>query len=460
MHGCLSSASEKAIEYCLWSNFKHISCRWLQLPLAPLPDGVDQGVMNSVPRPVRFILATIVIDAIGFGIIMPVMPDLLMTVGAMDVAAAARFGGMLALLYAGFQFLLGPVLGNLADRYGRRVILLGSLAGYSANFALMAFAPNLAWLIAGQALAGIFGSTYAPAQAALADITAPADRARIFGYVGAAFGIGFVIGPVIGGLLGGSGPRMPFFAAALLAAANFVYGLIYFPETLKPENRRGFNWRRGNPFGALKTLGRLPGILPIGLVLLLWQVASLVYPLTWGYYLIASFDASPGMIGASLTFVGMSFALVQFFLTGRIVARISERRAAILGLCAASTAFLGFAMAPHIPLAMLTVLIMPFGSIIQPSLAAMISQRGSATNQGEIQGFTASIMSLGSMIAPIMLNPTIAHFTAANAPLKLPGAAFLVATGIALIALFITVRMRSSLSADQPRDAGDHFVSH
>jgi MFS transporter, DHA1 family, tetracycline resistance protein len=416
--------------------------------------------MASIPPAVRFILATIVIDAIGFGIIMPVLPDLLMEVGQMDVAAAARFGGLLSLLYAGFQFLLGPVLGNLADRFGRRSILLGSLAGYSLNFALMALAPSLGWLLAGQALAGVFGGTYGPAQAALADITKASDRARIFGYVGAAFGVGFTIGPVIGGLLGEFGPRMPFVAAAVLAAANFVYGMIYFPETLGHENRRPFDWRRGNPFGALRTFGRLPGVIALGTVLLLWQISSLIYPLTWGYYLIASFDASPRMIGISLTFVGVSLALVQFFLTGRIVARVGERRAAIIGLCAASTAFLGFAIAPHFPWALLALLVMPFGSVIQPSLSALMSQRGSANNQGEVQGFTASIMSLGAMIAPITFNPTLAHFTATNASQKFPGAAFLLAMIIALVALGFVVRMRSGGSAGQPRDAGDHFVSH
>jgi MFS transporter, DHA1 family, tetracycline resistance protein len=416
--------------------------------------------MNFVSPPVRFILATIVIDAIGFGIIMPVMPDLLMEIGQIDLAAAARFGGLLSLLYAGFQFLLGPVLGNLADRYGRRPILLGSLGGYSVNFALMAVAPNLGWLIVGQALAGIFGGTYGPAQAALADITKPSDRARIFGYVGAAFGVGFTIGPAIGGLLGEFGPRMPFIAAATLAAANLVYGMIYFPETLSKEHRREFDWRRGNPFGAFKMLGRLPGIIPIGLVLLLWQVASLVYPLTWGYYLIAGFDASPRQIGISLTFVGVALALVQFFLTGRIVARVGERRAAIIGLCAASTAFIGFALAPHFPLAMLALLIMPFGSIIQPSLSAMVSQRGQANNQGEIQGFTASIMSLGAMIAPLTLNPTTAYFTAVGASLRLPGAAFILALLIALTALMIMVLMRSVASTDQARDTGDDLIGH
>lgn len=398
--------------------------------------------MSNLPSSVRFVLFTIVIDAIGFGIIMPVMPTLLMDVGNLDVAAAAQFGGLLSLVYAGFQFLLGPTLGNLSDRFGRRPVLLGSLAGYSVNFALMALAPNLAWLIAGQALAGIFGGTYGPAQAALADITGPQDRARVFGFVGAAFGIGFTLGPMIGGLLGEFGPRMPFYAAAALAALNLIYGLTIFPETLAPENRRVFEWRRANPLGALKAIGHLPGIVPLALVLLLWQIASLIYPLTWGYYLIAGFDASPRVIGMSLTVVGITMAAVQMLFTGRIVARFGERRSAMIGLTAASTAFLGFAIAPHFPLAFVVMLIMPFGSLVQPSLSAMVSKRGQVDNQGEIQGITASIMSLGAMIAPVTLNPVLAYFTGAGAPMIVPGAAFGVSAVIALTALAVVSRMR------------------
>ena len=398
--------------------------------------------MSNLPPSVRFVLFTIVIDAIGFGIIMPVMPSLLMDVGNLDVAAAAQFGGLLSLVYAGFQFLLGPTLGNLSDRFGRRPVLLGSLAGYSVNFALMALAPNLAWLIAGQALAGIFGGTYGPAQAALADITGPQDRERVFGFVGAAFGIGFTLGPMVGGLLGEFGPRMPFYAAAALAALNLVYGLTIFPETLAAENRRVFKWRRANPLGALKAIGHLPGIVPLALVLLLWQIASLIYPLTWGYYLIAGFDASPRVIGMSLTVVGITMAAVQMLFTGRIVARFGERRSAMIGLAAASTAFLGFATAPHFPLAFVVMLIMPFGSLVQPSLSAMVSKRGQVDNQGEIQGITASIMSLGAMIAPVTLNPVLAYFTGAGAPMIVPGAAFAVSAVIALTALAVVSRMR------------------
>jgi MFS transporter, DHA1 family, tetracycline resistance protein len=404
--------------------------------------------MSSLPHSVRFILATIVIDAIGFGIIMPVMPALLMDVGGLDVSAAARFGGLLALLYAAFQFLLGPTLGNFSDRYGRRPVLLGSLAGYSLNFAVMAAAPNLGWLIAGQALAGVFGGTYGPAQAALADVTEPKDRARAFGYVGAAFGVGFTLGPLIGGVLGEFGPRMPFYAAAALAAINFIYGMTIFPETLSAENRRGFDWRRANPLGAFRALGHLPGIIPLGGALLLWQIASLVYPLTWGYYLIAAFDATPRAIGLTLTIVGVSMASVQFFATGRIVAHFGERRAAIIGLSAAGLAFVGFALIPAYLPALILCLAMPFGSLVQPTLSALVSRRGRADNQGEIQGFTSSILSLGAMLAPVILNPTLAYFTAPGDSLHVPGAAFVVATLFVMATLAIVMRMRTDPSTE------------
>ena len=416
--------------------------------------------MSAIPPQVRFVLATIVIDAIGFGIIMPVMPDLLMEVGGLDVSAAARFGGLLSLLYAAFQFVIGPTLGNLGDRFGRRPVLLGSLVGYSVNFALMAAAPNLGWLLVGQALAGVFGGTYGPAQAALADISAPADRARIFGYVGAAFGIGFTLGPAIGGLLGEYGPRMPFYAAAALAALNFIYGLTIFPETLAFENRRAFDWRRANPLGAFRSLGKLPGIIPIGIVLLLWQIASLVYPLTWGYYLIASFGATPQIIGISLMFVGVSMTIVQMFVTGRCVSRFGEKQTAMIGLAAASLAFTGFAIAPHFLPALLLGLAMPFGSLVQPALSALISQRGQANNQGEIQGFTASVMSVGAMIGPVTLNPVLAHFTTPHAGLIIPGAAFILTTLITMTALMAVSRIAIGRSGDEASNRGDNLVSH
>jgi MFS transporter, DHA1 family, tetracycline resistance protein len=408
--------------------------------LFPWPLG---NALAALPSTVRFILATIVIDAIGFGVTLPVTPQLVMDVGGMDVSGAAKFGGMLALLYAGFQFIFGPIIGNLGDRFGRRPILLGSLAGYAINFALMGVAPSLGWLLVGQALAGIFGGSYGAAQAALADVTDPKDRARVFGFVGAAFGVGFTFGPVLGGLLGEIGPRIPFFAASALGALNFVYGLTIFPETLKPEHRRAFDWKRANPLGALSGLGRMPGMALLGVLLVIWQVASLVYPLTWGYYLIAAYGATPRQIGLTLAFVGVSMTAVQMLLTGRIVARFGERGAAMIGLGGAATAFLGFAIAPHWHWAALSLLVMPLQSIVQPCLSALVSQRGSANNQGEVQGFAAAMMALGSLIGPVTLNPALAWFTSPSAPFQMPGAAFLLSFALALFALVLIALARA-----------------
>ncbi|MEY3657826.1 MAG: hypothetical protein RL425_587, partial [Pseudomonadota bacterium] len=206
---------------------------------------------QAIPPAIRFLLGTILLNAIGFGIIIPVMPELVMDLGHASLSEATAIGGSLSLLYAATQFVFGPLAGNLSDRFGRRPVLLGSLFGFSVDFLVLAFAPTLGWLYFGRFLSGIFGASNAPAQSAIADLVPPDGRPRLFGFIGAAFGIGFVIGPVIGGLLGELGHRVPFFAAAALALANFIYGMIVFPETLKPENRRSFDWRRANPVGSL-----------------------------------------------------------------------------------------------------------------------------------------------------------------------------------------------------------------
>jgi len=260
--------------------------------------------------------------------------------------------------------------------------------------------------------------------------------------VGAAFGIGFVIGPVIGGALGEFGHRIPFMAAAALAAINFVYGMTIFPETLKPENRRAFDWRRANPFGAFAALSKLPGVARLGVILLVWQVASLVYPLTWAYYLIASFNASGELIGASLAAVGISMAAVQLLMTGRSVARFGERATAMIGLICATIGFVALAVAPHWPWALLISLVMPVQSMVQPSISALISNQGNAANQGEVQGFTASMMALGSIIAPLLLNPTLAYFSAKNAPVHAPGAAFVISALLTLLTLAMVAALR------------------
>ncbi len=413
--------------------------------LAPLRRIRNRPVMTSPSNTIRFVLLTIVIDAMGFGIIMPVGPRLLMAVGHLNLAGAAYTSTFLTLLFAVMQFLSGTVMGNLGDRFGRRPVLLCALGGYAVNFLLQAQAQSLVWLFVGQALSGIFGGTYAPAQAALADVTPAEGRARVFGYVGAAFGVGFVIGPVIGGLLGGFGPRVPFYAASGIAALNFVYGLTVFPETLRKENRRAFEWRRANPFGALMKIRELPGLTMLSLVLLLWQIASLVYPLTWSYYLIGAYGASSQLIGASLAGVGAAMASVQILLTGRLVARFGERNTALLGLSMATWTFLVLMIAPLNPWLMLLGFVMPLGNLTQPALMAMMSRRATATNQGEVQGFSASVMALGTIIAPLVHNPTLAYFMSPRAPFHAPGAAFAAAAAIALLTittLAFTPRLR------------------
>ncbi|MGF7149713.1 DHA1 family tetracycline resistance protein-like MFS transporter [Sphingomonas zeicaulis] len=395
--------------------------------------------MSAAPSTVRFVLMTILIDAVGFGIVIPVLPDLVMTVGKVGLADATRIGGWLALLYAVFQFLLGPAIGNLADRFGRRPILLGSLAGYAVDYVLMAFAPTLAWLFVGRALAGVFGGTYGPAQAAIADITAPAERAKLFGYIGAAFGIGFIAGPAVGGLLGAFGPRAPFYAAAALAAFNLFYGLFFFPETLPAQLRRRFDWKRANPLGALISFSAIPGLLPVAAVYFLWQVASLVYPTAWSWFAIARFDWSSLMIGASLAFVGVTMVIVQVGLTGRIVAKVGERRTAEIGIAGAILGFALFMLIPQGWMAFPVMAVVALQSVVQPSLSAMLSRRVPADQQGELQGFGGSLMSLGAIVAPVTYSPALAWFTSDDAPFRFPGVVFAIAIVAALCALAVLV---------------------
>lgn len=401
-------------------------------------------MQSGRPGAARFVLATILIDAIGFGIVIPVLPSLVMIVGKTDLPHATRIGGWLMILYAVTQFLLGPTIGNLGDRFGRRPVLLGSLGGYAIDYLLMGFAPTLPWLFLGRALAGIFGGTYGPCQAALADITPPEERARLFGYVGAAFGIGFIVGPAIGGLLGEIGPRAPFYAAAALALINFIYGLTVFPETLAPENRRPFDWRRANPLGALLQLRKLHGLLPLAAVYLLWALANNVYPCTWSYYAIARFDWSPGMIGASLATTGVVMALMQVFGTGRIVKRFGERDAGILGLVAGTLGFVAYALIPQGWMVFPVMIFIGLQSLVMPALSAMMSQRATADTQGELQGFASSLLALGTVIAPLILNTTLAWWTSPAAPFRFAGAAFVVAALFAiaaLVALRLTPRL-------------------
>ncbi|MFM5954385.1 MAG: MFS transporter [Novosphingobium sp.] len=392
--------------------------------------------MNPASRHILgFVFTTILIDAMSFGLIMPVLPRLLMRVGAMPLDRAIDVGGWMSLLMALAAFFSAPILGNLSDAYGRRRVLLIALAGMAAQYVVLAFAGSVALIVFGRVLTGLFGGSYGPAQAAIADVTGPEDRARNFALVSAGFGVGFVLGPALGGLLVQFGERAPFWVALALSAGNFVYGLALFPETLRPELRRRFSLTRANPFGAWKIAGEAFGMRRLALVLLLWQLASLVYPLTWSFWGIAALGWSDQMIGLSLAAVGIVIALSQAFITGRVVRRLGERGAATIGMIGAAVGFVGYALCTVTWLAFALLAAIAVQSLVQPSLMAMLSRRATPETQGEVQGLAAMMMGLGSIIGPLVLVRPMAWFTSPAAPFQFPGVPYAIAAVITLAAL-------------------------
>jgi DHA1 family tetracycline resistance protein-like MFS transporter len=347
------------------------------------------------------------------------------------------------------QFIFGPVIGNLSDRFGRRPVLLFSLLAFGIDYALMGFAPSIGWLFLGRALAGVAGAAHTTANAYIADVSPPEKRAQNFGLMGAAFGAGFILGPALGGLLGDFGPRAPFFAAAALALLNLAYGALVLPESLAPEARRPFHWHRANTLGTLVQMRQYPVVLALLTALFFWTLGHQVLPTTWAFYTKEKFDWSNTEIGFSLAFAGVLMAVVQAGMTRVLIPRMGEERAVLLGLTAGAASYLGYGFATQ---GWMMYVVMPvgmFAGLTFPSLNALMSHQIPPNAQGELQGAVASNFSLTTIIGPVMMTQLFGYFSSQQAPVYFPGAAFLCATGLVFVAMTLFVRATRPMAGDR-----------
>ncbi len=392
----------------------------------------EELALRSRRRALGFVLITIFIDTMGVGIIIPVLPKLLLELVGGSLGSVAVYGGWLMFLFAALQFLTAPVLGSLSDSFGRRPVLLVSLAVYGLDLLIMGWAPTIGWLFVGRALSGIFSATYVVASAYVTDVTAVENRGRSFGWMGAAFGLGFVIGPALGGILGDQAHRLPFFVAAALAAANVVYGYFVLPESLDPANRRAFSLRRAHAVGALRRLFRYPVVGGLVAALLLYNVAHDANPATWTFATMDKFGWSAFDVGLSMTFIGICVALSQGLALGPVVRLLGERRAIIAGFTLVTLSFLGFAFARQGWMMYAWMVPYALGSIAGPATTAVLSKQVPANVQGELQGALSALRSITSCFAPLLMTGLFSYFTSPLAPLRFAGASFLAASILTL----------------------------
>lgn len=389
--------------------------------------------------PVVFIVITIMIDAMGIGLMVPVMPDLIREVGGGSLAEAAVWGGILTTTFAVMQFLFGPIIGGLSDRYGRRPVLLISLIVMALDYVVMALAGSIWLLLAGRVVGGITAATQSTAAAYMADISKPENRSANFGLIGAGFGIGFVLGPLAGGFLAEYGTRAPFWAAAVLAFSNAALGWFVLRETVTDKTRRPFSLARANPWGAVKSLGKLPGVRQLLVVYFLYHMAFAVYPSVWSYFGVERFEWTPAMIGASLALFGLVMALVQAGVIRWAIKRFGERGTVVIGHGFAISAYLALGLVTSGTLALILTPLAALAGVIPPALQGIMSQRVADNAQGELQGALTSAASLAMIISPLVMTSTFAAFTAADAPVYLPGAPFLLAMGLTALGMVLFV---------------------
>lgn len=392
-----------------------------------------------LPLPVWIAFFVVALDMLGIGLIWPVLPQLLAELTGQAPEATARWSGALMVAYAGMQFLFGAFMGNLSDRFGRRLILLVALVSLALNYLLMASATSLLALFLGRLASGAAGATMSVAYAVVADATNERQRAAAMGLTGAAFGLGFSMGPALGGLLSLWGTRAPFYAAALVVALGFLLTLVVFRETLPQDRRRAFSWQRSNPLGALKKILEHRALAGVFAVFFLMNVAGQVYPSIWNYYVLVAFDWGPAMIGASLTFVGISSALCQGGLSGLLSARFGDYGAALVTMITSIAAMLGLGLLPLAPA--LVMLVWPLivattvGGVSQPALQSLLSKTRDANEQGELQGILASLVALSSILTPVVATQIFQASTVERPDAPLPGLVFFLSAFVELLAV-------------------------
>jgi DHA1 family tetracycline resistance protein-like MFS transporter len=394
--------------------------------------------LNS-KKALLFIFVTILIDCIGIGIIIPVMPKLIQSLSSTNVSDAASIGGWLSVSYAIMQFIMSPVLGGLSDRFGRRPVLLISMLGLGVDFIFLFLAPTLAWLFVGRIIAGICGASFTTASAYIADISTKENRAQNFGMIGAAFGVGFIIGPALGSLFSTFGVRVPFLVAACFSLLNFIYGYFVLPESLGVENRRKFNWKRANPIGSLLHLKKHKTILGLIAALTFIYIAGHAMQSTWTFITMEKFKWSEKIVGYSISFVGISIAIVQGGLIKKANNLFGIKRSVYVGLFLQIIGFTLFAFAWQDWMMFAIMLPFAMGGIAGPSMQSIMTSQVAANEQGELQGAITSLMSLTSIIGPLLMTSLFTFFTGTNSPIYFPGIPFLTGAILTMVSFVIVL---------------------
>ncbi|MDJ0364478.1 TCR/Tet family MFS transporter [Hymenobacter sp. H14-R3] len=389
------------------------------------------------PAALAFIFVTILIDVIGLGVIIPVLPTLIEQLTGEGVSRASQYAGWLSFAYAAAQFAFAPVIGGLSDRFGRRPVLLASLLGLGCDYIFLALAPTIAWLFVGRVIAGITGASFTTATAYIADVSTPEKRAQNFGLVGAAFGLGFIIGPVLGGLFAHYGPRVPFVVAAVLSLCNFLYGFFLVPESLPVERRRPFEWARANAVASLVRLGKYPKIIGLVVALVLLYLAGSATQSVWTFYTILKFGWTERLIGYSLGAVGLGALIVQGGLVRVAIPRLGAAKAVAVGLVCYIIGFVLYAFASRGWMMFAFTGVYCLGGLAGPALQGSISGQVPADEQGELQGALTSLISATGVVGPLAMTSLFAYFTRPQAPFYFPGMPFLVGAVLTLLALLV-----------------------